>query len=232
MKNFFNVYVCFILVFIFLLSCRRNEPVTKIHEEEKEIPSVCIWDKISVRELPEKNSKSVATLDLGEAIVFTGKKVIDTTFHNQVYLQLLFQDKRMWVPQMAVEINAMPGVIKEASIVYQRPDLLTVSDKKIHLMEIVAINSVQDEWCQFVNEKRQVSGWVKSSHVSYNKDDISFALFAARKLNEINEEPLLARINFILKNNPYPGSSFVEVMKEIRQKEEEKLLIQNIITRE
>lgn len=229
--NQFLKIVNFLTILFFIEACTTNKPVDdKIEEDaDQNLASVCIWDKIGTREKALKNSKIVSRLNLGEVIIHTGKKAVDSSFHNQVYLQVIIDNQKLWVPQMAIITKAKAGVIKEEAQVYLRPDLLTISNKTVPVMEIVAISQEQEEWVYFTSEKKQTEGWIKSENVSFEKDDIGFALYTKRTINEKPDEPFLEKIDFIIQNNPYTSSSFLEVLKTIRQKEAEKKAIEEMM---
>ncbi|NJK85285.1 MAG: hypothetical protein HC906_04280 [Bacteroidales bacterium] len=117
-KNLAN-FCAIVSIFLFILpGCSKNKNQnTSGQEDIKPIPSVCLWDKISLRELPAKSSVPLIQLDLGEMLLFTGKKSIDSSYHLQEYLQVIYKEKSYWIPKMAVVIDAAPAVIiREATI--------------------------------------------------------------------------------------------------------------------
>lgn len=228
-----NKYLFFTGLMLLFAGCNSN-PHSYTHESElvpvKRIPSVCTWDKISLRSEPHKKALINGTLSLGEALIFNGKKAIDSTFHNQVYLNVELSDgSLMWVPEMAVITDAIPGVAKEETIIYGKPDLLTVTDKKLSPMTIVAIKDKQDGFVNFITEKKTMTGWINANAVSNAKEDVAFALLANRKLNERSEISLLDKIKDILASNPYPNSIFIPLLLEIEKQEQEKKNIEEFM---
>ncbi|MCP4312787.1 MAG: hypothetical protein GY790_16110 [Bacteroidetes bacterium] len=87
-------------------------------------------------------------------------------------------------------LNAKPVVITNEVPLYMRPDLLTINDKRISSMEIVAVIEEWDNWIKVVNEKKEKAGWIKKEYITNNTIDLAFALLAKRKLTEQNPEPL------------------------------------------
>ncbi len=102
-----------------------------------------------------------------------------------------------------------------------RPDLLTITDKRINAMEIVAVIEEWDNWIKVVNEKKERVGWIKKDFITYNTIDLAFALIAKRKLEEEDPEKRIENLEDLLKNNPYPNSIFIPELKERLDTEKE-----------
>ncbi|NJK85286.1 MAG: hypothetical protein HC906_04285 [Bacteroidales bacterium] len=65
-------------------------------------------------------------------------------------------------------------------------------------------------------------GWVTRDLISYNQEDISFALMANRALSSNPEISYAGRIRALLDQNPYPASVFVPLLSELLEQENEK----------
>ncbi len=230
--TYFTMSTKFLVLFftVLLYSCNQipdsNAELTK-ENVEKAIPSVCIWDDISVREEPVRSSSIISRLNLGETVSFLGLKAIDSTYKNQEYLKIKLSDGQIvWAYNFSLVIHAKSAVVKEEVPVYMRPDLLTISDKKLSAMDIVAITDEIDNWVKYISEKKNNEGWIQKDKISYVKEDIAFSLIAGRKLKKNSNELLLEKIEYILANNPYPNSYFVPVLKDIARQEREKMKLE------
>jgi hypothetical protein len=232
MKNRALAIVSAVCLMIFLLHACNGHHKPEAEEKAKiqSVPSVCIWDRISVRTDPARQALVISNLNLGESVVFLGISASDSSFKNQLYYQIRLSDDRVaWVPAFGLITNARPAVVLTEVAVYMRPDLLTITDKKIGSMEIVAVDEESDNWIHFFSEKKIMSGWINSEALSYHPEDIAFSLYAGRILNAETNATLAEKIDSVLKYNLYPDAVFVSLLREIGEKEKEKLQIEEII---
>ncbi len=220
-------------ILLFLASCGsdvRNSQESGDETELKRIPSVCMWDKISLRSEPVKKTAIIGHLNLGEPVVFNGHKTCDSTFHNQFYLNVELSDGSIvWVPEMAIITNAEPGAIQKEALVYKRPDQLTISDVTLSAMTLVAVTGKEDGFARIITEKKSVTGWVPENCITYVKEDIALALLVYRELSGASGEVFLSRIRSVLASNPFPNSQFVELLQEIEMKEQERQHLDHIM---
>jgi ribosome biogenesis protein Tsr3 len=215
-----------------IISCkpeRQKEKETASPAKEK-VPGVCIWDGIAIRKEPSRNSSMLSTLSLGESFLYLNEEAIDSAYKNQKYMNIELSDGSVgWAAGFGLVMNAKTGVVKSKVPLYKRPDLLTISNKEFSPMDIIAITEETDNWAKVTGEKKRMEGWIKMSYISYNKEDIAFALLAKRELDVKDEKPLPEKIQTILDNNPYPNSIFVEVLRQIAREEENKQKLNQIM---
>ena len=220
-----------IFMILILVSCTSSKN-KEVDEEEiaPDIPSVCIWDRISVRQEPFRKSAVVSNLNLGESVTYLGISALDSTYKNQVYYHVRLSDESTaWVPAFSLVTDASPAVVIKEVPVYLRPDLLTITDRTLEAMEIIAVVKESDDWINFYSEKKITNGWIKSEALSDNIEDIAFALYARRILNENTNKTISDKIDSILKYNLYPNAVFVSLLEEIEEKEKERIQIEEII---
>lgn len=219
-----------LMMFLLHACTGHHKPDEEVKVKMQSVPSVCIWDGISVRAEPARTASVISNLNLGESVTYLGISAADSSFKNQVYYQIRLSDNRVaWVPAFSLVTNAKPAVVLTEVTVYMRPDLLTISDKKIGSMEIVAVDDASDNWIHFYSEKKIMSGWINSEALSYQAEDIAFSLYAGRILNAETTVTLAEKIDSVLKYNLYPDAVFVSLLKEIGEKEKEKLQLEEII---
>jgi ribosome biogenesis protein Tsr3 len=215
-----------------IISCKpeqQKEKETASPSKEK-VPGVCIWDGIAIRKEPSRNSSMLSTLSLGESFLYLNEEAIDSAYKNQKYMNIELSDGSVgWAAGFGLVMNAKTGVVKSKVPLYKRPDLLTISNKEFSPMDIIAITEETDNWAKVTGEKKRMEGWIKMSYISYNKEDIAFALLAKRELDVKDEKPLPEKIQTILDNNPYPNSIFVEVLRQIAREEENKQKLNQIM---
>ncbi len=231
-------HIC--LVFCLLIASCNNDKSEKQKRDKStesgtknKIPTVCIWNGIAIRNEPSRKSKTLSTLNLGESFYYLNSSAIDTTYRNQKYLHIELSDGSTgWAADFGLVINAKTGVINSAVPVYKRPDLLTISSKELSPMDIVAITEEKDSWYKITGEKKKIEGWIKTSHISMNEEDIALASIVKSKFATEDDKSLLDKIQDILDKNPYPNSVFVETLNEIAREEKKKKQLEEIMMEE
>ena len=93
-----------------------------------------------------------------------------------------------WNHALMKYLNAKPAVIIDEVPLYMRPDLLTISAKRMNSMEIIAVLEEWDDWIKVVNEKKEKTGWIQEESITYTTIDIAFALVVKRMLEEQDPE--------------------------------------------
>lgn len=230
--KFLSAMVILIMIF-FTSACKKKADKDKSDNKEavyQSIPTVCIWDKISAREEPKRNAAVVSPLYLGETVTFLGVSAIDSTYKNQEYLKVKLSDgTSVWVPSFSLIKGSKPAVVTDEVSIYLRPDLLTITDKKLVAMDIIAVLEEKDGWVDFISEKKTHTGWIQDEKINFNQEEIAFSLMAKRILTEKNNKSLLDKIDSVLDNNPYQNSVFVPLLREIREQEIEKKQVEELM---
>jgi hypothetical protein len=200
-----------------------EEPDNTI-SEQPQIIGVSVWDRISSRSEPRRNSTSTTLLSLGESFLYLDSSAIDSSYNNTKFLKARLSDSTIvWVYGFASVLDAKPVVITNEVPLYMRPDLLTITEQRIYSMEIVAVIEEWDNWIKIVNEKKKKVGWIKKEFITGNTIDLAFALLAKRKLDEEDAEQRIRNLEDLLENNPYPNSIFVSELGRILDLEKETL---------
>ena len=186
--------------------------------EIQETPAVCVWDKISVRATPEKKGKWVAALSLGESVTFLHDKKTDPHDDDNTYIKVrLTGGQEGWVRQDFVVADAKAGVFVRETNMYQRPDLLTKTDKVCDPMDIMAITEVQDEWLKVRGKRVQgkwlEEGWVKADNISERTIDIAVAKFGQAALALEDKEEKAAALQEIIDNGDLQQAVFFPMIK-------------------
>jgi len=215
-----------IIILLKLAACNNipeEEPDNTV-SEQPQIIGVSVWDKISSRSEPRRKSASTTLLSLGESFLYLDSFAIDSSYNNTKFLKARLSDSSIvWVYGFASVLNAKPVVITNEVPLYMRPDLLTITEQRIHSMEIVAVIEEWDNWIKVVNEKKEKVGWIKKEYITDNTIDLAFALLAKRKLDEEDAEQKIRNLEDLLENNPYPNSIFVSELGKILDLEKETL---------
>ncbi len=206
-----------IIILLKITACTNSTQETSDNalSEQPQVVGVSVWDRISTRSEPRRKSASTTLLSLGESFLYLDTFAIDSSYNNTKFLKARLSDSTIvWVYGFASELNAKPAVITNEVPLYMRPDLLTITDKRLNAMEIVAVIEEWDNWIKVVSEKKEKVGWIKQEYINHNPVDLAFALLAKRKLEEKDPEQRIIILEDLLENNPYPNSVFIaEVRK-------------------
>ncbi len=225
--------ITFFLGFIFFLSflaCSDNTPEKSDDPvlEHHQVIGVSIWDRISTRSEPKRSSSSTTLLSLGESFIYMDSSAIDSAYNNTKFLKVRLSDSsEVWVYDFASVLNAKPAVLTNDVPFYMRPDLLTITEQSLHVMEIIAVVEEWDDWIKVVNEKSEQKGWIKKDVVTYDRIDLALALLAKRKLDEQDSEQKIKNLEDLLKNNPYPNSIFISELQKKLEAERDSLRQRN-----
>lgn len=147
-----------LIIFLNFLACSDNiqkesdDPVLENHH----VIGISIWDRISTRSEPRRSSSSTTLLSLGESFLYLDSSAIDSAYNNTKFLKVRLSDSsEVWVYDFASVLNAKPAVLTRDVPIYMRPDLLTITEKSLHVMEIIAVVEEWDDWIKVVNEKSE-----------------------------------------------------------------------------
>ena len=225
MQNFITTLLCITLL-LNLTSCTDGSPEEHmaVTPDNQEIVGVSVWDRISTRDEPVRNSSRATLLSLGERFIYLDTFAIDSSSNNTKFLKVQLSDSSIvWAYDFASVLSAKPAVLQNEVPLYMRPDLLTITEDKLNAMDIVAVVEEWDNWIKVVNEKKVNTGWIKKEFVTYDSIDLAFALLAKRRLEEEDPEQRVANLEKLLDNNPYPQTIFIPEIR-TRLDEEKELL--------
>jgi len=209
------VYLTIILIFS-MPGCKNatTNQISTSNTDSTKIIGVSVWDRISARSEPLRNSSRVSLLSMGEKFIYLDTFAIDSSYNNTKFLKARLSDSAIvWVYDFASVLNAKPAVVTKEVPLYLRPDLLTISDEKLGTMEIVAVEEVWDEWIKVVSEKKEKRGWIKKEFITYQEIDLAFALLVKRDLEVEDPGLRLQTLQELYDNNPYPNTVFIPALK-------------------
>ena len=227
-KNYY--YVVLTAASVALASCGSSStpeivapPTESIAMEEKapeiqETPAVCVWDKVSVRATPEKKGKWVAALSIGESLTFLHDEKTDSADDNNTYLKVrLTGGQEGWTRKDFVIADAKAGVFVRETSLYQRPDLLTKTDKVCDPMDIMAVTESQGDWLKVRGKRVQgkwlEEGWVKADNLSERTIDIAVAKFGQKALALEDKNEKVAALQEIIDNSDLKQAVFFPMIK-------------------
>jgi hypothetical protein len=201
-------------------------------------PAVCIWDKVSVREAAGEKAKWLTSLSIGESLTYMN---IDSLVNNKTYSKILLNDaKQGWARKEFLVIDAKPAVVLGDIALYSRPDLLTKTDKKFSMMDIISSIEKHDDWMNVKGKRSEgkwiEDGWVKAQHISFEAVDIAAAKFAKEALAMTDQEAKINAIHEIINNPDLSSSKFISdleiLIKELSATEELSEIIEEGINQE
>ena len=173
--------------------------------------TICIWDKAVLRGVPSrKTGKFLSAIALGEKVTYLGESRTDSTDKDLEFLKIRLSDgKEGWTLAYVLVRNAVPGAITQKTFVYRRPDLLTVTDKSLEPMDMVAITKIDGDWLEVVGNQRKVSGWIKNTGVSMREEDVAVAILAIKAFREKDAEKKQLMLEAIMENPELSSSVFM-----------------------
>ena len=167
---------------------------------------VCVWDKVPLRQKPEKDGKWMSALNLGETMEYS-EKATDASDKDRVYYKVKLSDgSEGWAPDYGLVTDALPGAITEECKLYKRPDLLTVTSSSFNVSELVAVTQEKDGWIEVVGFHKRLKGWIQSTNISLNQIDVSFAALAQKEVFNDKDELIVSKLPEFLKNVPIQNS--------------------------
>ena len=204
------------ILLLTIVACTNDAP-EEVKPEKSEIPEivgVSVWDRISTRSQPLRSSPRTTLLSLGESFLYLDTFAIDSVDGPTKFLKARLSDStEVWVYDFASVLDALPAVIIAEVPLYMRPDLLTITDKRLNIMEIIAVVEERDDWIKVVNEKKEKTGWIKKEFITYTTIDVAFALLVKRALEEQDAEEKINKLEELMENNPYPNTIFTTELR-------------------
>jgi len=214
----------FLFVLLLLLfGCRNDKNVSRTDQQNSSsatpvvngIPqgaaTICIWDKAVLRGVPSrKTGKFLSAIALGEKVTWLEESRIDSTDKDLEFLKIRLSDgKEGWTLAYVLVRNAVPAAIIQKTFVYRRPDLLTVTDKSLEPMDMVAITKIDGDWLEVVGNQRKRSGWIKNTGVSMREADVAVAILAIKAFRETDAEKKQLMLEAIMENPELSSSVFM-----------------------
>ncbi|MBR11003.1 MAG: hypothetical protein CMP48_25400 [Rickettsiales bacterium] len=208
-------YVALALIFACSTSTNESTSDSEVTEEVvEEKPAVCIWDNISVRETPTAKGKWLTSISLGESLTYLGLSAVDSSDKNREYYKIQLNDgTEGWSVADFIIPEGKIGVFLEETFIYNRPDLLTKSDKMYERLDIIAVQNTQDDWQEIIGKRAEGKwidrGWIKQGKLSFKAVDVAASKFLKDALSKENEEERLEALNMILDNPDLKESSIL-----------------------
>lgn len=97
-------------------------------------------------------------------------------------------------------VRAIPATVTRPARIYRRPDLITVTGKRVELLELVVIVRADSQWVEIVDSLHGRSGWIAEDAVSMREDDVALARQMADALAQDDEVLQLAALVAIIEN--------------------------------
>jgi hypothetical protein len=213
--------VSFCALLVILFSCAKkkesiaDEATINSTAQKTNERAVCIIEGASLWKEPGKGKNNwLSSLSLGETIEWLGESKLDSTDNNREYVKVGLSDGTAgWVSSYCVIKGAEAGAIKEETPIYKRPDILTITPKKLSPMAVVAVLQIKDDLSEIVGENQKNNGWVKSEMITKDKEDVTVAILANKKFKENPKTPKETLIKEIIETSPYPNSFFINSLK-------------------
>jgi hypothetical protein len=219
MKRISGIMLCCALVILSFECQQEKKPpaetkVVPVVQPKEGDPSVSVLENTPVFAEASQKGKPASTLALGEKVLFLDQDKTDSANRSIKYLKIRMSDgKEGWVLESSLAVDARPAVVICRSVIYLRPDLVTITNKEFSPMDFVAISKVDNEWCEARGQENKKYGWIKSVTVSEREDDITVALLASKALAEKNRDKKKEQLRAIISNPSFSKSLFIDTLK-------------------
>lgn len=210
MKNLNPLFFTF-LVTVLVSACGNKDGKNPVADMST---AVCIWDKASLVEKPEKGGKWLSAINMGEKLSYLDetRENTDGNKKHTYYKVKLLDGKEGWVRSDFVALGANVAAVFNKADIYDRPDLSAITKKTFETRDILAIKTVQGDWAEVTGKRRDgkwiETGWIKYKGVTTNEKDIAVALYMNRALAKTTKQSQLDELLIIAENEDLQGSSF------------------------
>ncbi len=207
---------------IFLLSCLYSCKSGKQQDGAQDDPglfkskkqAVCIWNNTPLRKEPKRKGKWISGINLGEKVTYLGESSIDSNYKNREYYKVELSDEtRGWAGSFGIVIDASTAAIKNETLLYKRPDMLTASDKTLEPVEFIAITEEKDGWIEVVGSRKRFKGWIKNENITKNNEDVAISVLAAKEFHKGIKNASIEELETFLEEIPYKNSGFLKILK-------------------
>ncbi len=205
---------------------KAEETATKVVAEKTD--AVCIA-AISLRKDPFRTKENyLATINIGESVVYTGISKEDTTSKKTYHRVELSDGKSGWAQSYGIITDAKPAAVVGKTPIYNRPDLVTKSSKELDVMNFVAIVGEKDDWIEIVSANRKKKGWIPSKKVTTKTEDVATATLALSSLFDENGDMVVENVQTFLDELPYDNTQFKSYLQEMLDEKVEEAIEESI----
>ena len=174
---------------------------------------VCVVENTSLRLEPSTKGKWLSSLALGETVKVEGKPIKDEANPKVDYIKVKLSDgSQGYVSNWCIVNGAYVGVIQDTTKIYRRPDLLAETNQKFELMNIVAVEEEKDDWIRVIGEGRSKTGWIQSSSIRKDKEDVVTAVLLRKAMRGKGKDIPREEMEAIVSQLPYEDSYFVNAV--------------------
>jgi hypothetical protein len=176
--------------------------------------AIVIGEQAPLLEGPAANGALISTLSLGETVYAEGESRDGEQGSGVRYMNVRLSDGTTgWVRQEFLVVGAQAGAIMAPVRLHQRPDSLTMTDRRLEFMDMVAVVAETDQWLEVIGKQRRTQGWIRKGVATRRKEDVANAVYARKKLIQEGTVYDREQLNEIIFNAPYPDSYFVRELR-------------------
>jgi hypothetical protein len=182
-------------------------------ETLQEVNAISLWEGISVRQAPSKEGKWLSSITLGESVTHTGQSAVDSTDKNRGYVYVVLSDgTEGWSVDYGLAIDAKLAATKEEAVIYKRPDLLTVTEDKIPVMSMVAVEEESGDFVKVLGKERKKKGWIEKSKLVLDDKEVAVAVLAEKQLKKNGSNYSQEALSGFLETVPYKSTNFYNTL--------------------
>ena len=186
-----------LLTVIFIYSCgnksttdtESNEIIETTGDAAPDM-ALSMGHNVSVRESPSSKGKRITSISIGEQVQFLDSSVVDEASKQKFEYQLvkLSDGTEGWAVGSYLHADAYLGTTSRSTTIYERPDLMTMTDKKLEGLDVVAVIEKNGEWANVVGRTAGKSGsktgWIKWENVEIGETETLLAQMTYSALDQ------------------------------------------------
>ena len=161
---------------------------------------------------------------MGETVAYLGEtKKVKAGGKEREYIKIALKGgDKGWAPKNLVAQDAKPAAITQETYLYQRPDLMAKGNNKFQELDLVAVLKKEgDKWLKVKGKPRQEKwfkeGWIRSDKVTYEKIDITTAVYTQQALTKKDTSKVITALSEIQQNTDLMGSQFMQSVDTLKQ---------------
>jgi hypothetical protein len=162
-----------------------------------------LWLELAVREEAKDKGKYLTSIYLGEHVTLTSDSAMDgTNLWNKI---VMADGKSGWVRADFLAKQKVPAAFLGETNIFKRPDRAAITDHMFPSMDFVAASLPVNGWVQIrgkrAGDKWFTEGYVEDGNLTYDKNEVEFAILNKR-MNESENETVRDAILSQIQSTP------------------------------
>lgn len=185
--------------------------------------AVCLWPTVGLRDKPGRSgAKYLTGIKFGETVKLTGEEK-EIASEKRTYIEMELSDgQKGWANEYLFALNAKPVVATADIDVFKRPDLSTLTTKKISSGTLFAVSPSEEKpgWAEVFTEEKKIEGWTQYNDELFTKEPLDIAL--GKVLQEVkgmkSTTEKIKKLETVASSSTFSGSSLMPMVTEMLDK--------------